>query len=103
MWDLTLQTDLLQELPAEYSTESALVDLIVGFLVRILYLTNFCLSHFLTCPLLCCCFVLSPFSQDNALQAVWLNSEGERKLIKLVTMHLFIITMKVRGSKVIIL
>ncbi|TVU00155.1 hypothetical protein EJB05_54466 [Eragrostis curvula] len=28
MWDLTPQTDLLQELPAEYSTESALVDLI---------------------------------------------------------------------------
>ncbi|WVZ76726.1 hypothetical protein U9M48_024677 [Paspalum notatum var. saurae] len=28
MWDLTPQTDLLQELPDEYSTESALVDLI---------------------------------------------------------------------------
>ncbi|KAL6640164.1 hypothetical protein ACP70R_022013 [Stipagrostis hirtigluma subsp. patula] len=27
MWDLTPQTDLLQELPAEYSIESALVDL----------------------------------------------------------------------------
>jgi hypothetical protein len=33
MLDLTLQTDLLQELPIEYSTESALVDLIVSFLI----------------------------------------------------------------------
>ncbi|RLM78671.1 hypothetical protein C2845_PM12G12300 [Panicum miliaceum] len=47
MWDLTPQTDLVQELPAEYSTESALVDL-----------------------------------TDNALQAVWSNGRGERKLIK---------------------
>ena len=37
MWDLTPQTDLVQELPAEYSIESALVDLIVSFLVRIIY------------------------------------------------------------------
>jgi hypothetical protein len=37
MWDLTPQTDLVQELPAEYSTESALVDLTVSFLVRIIY------------------------------------------------------------------
>jgi len=48
MWDLTPQTDLVQELPAEYSIESALVDLI-----------------------------------DNALQAVWSNSNGERKLIRI--------------------
>jgi hypothetical protein len=33
MWDLALQTDLLQELPAEYSIESGLVDLMVGFLI----------------------------------------------------------------------
>jgi hypothetical protein len=33
MWDLALQNDLLQELPTEYGTESALVDLIVGFLI----------------------------------------------------------------------
>jgi len=38
MWDLTPQTDLLQELPAEYSTESALADLTVSFLTRILYI-----------------------------------------------------------------
>jgi hypothetical protein len=31
MWDLTPPTELLQELPAEYSTESALADLIVSF------------------------------------------------------------------------
>ncbi|XP_039838776.1 structural maintenance of chromosomes flexible hinge domain-containing protein GMI1-like isoform X5 [Panicum virgatum] len=48
MWDLTPQTDLVQELPAEYSTESALVDL-----------------------------------TDNALQAVWSNGTGERKLIRI--------------------
>ncbi|OEL25689.1 hypothetical protein BAE44_0013292, partial [Dichanthelium oligosanthes] len=47
MWDLTPQTDLVQELPGEYSTESALVDLI-----------------------------------DNALQALWSNGRGERKLIR---------------------
>ncbi|PVH66072.1 hypothetical protein PAHAL_1G141200 [Panicum hallii] len=55
MWDLTPQTDLVQELPAEYSTESALVDL-----------------------------------TDNALQAVWSNGRGERKLIKLGP-HAFIL------------
>ncbi|XP_021315431.1 uncharacterized protein LOC8081647 isoform X2 [Sorghum bicolor] len=48
MWDLTPQTDLLEELPAEYSTESALADL-----------------------------------TDNALQALWSNGHGERKLIKI--------------------
>ncbi|CAL4969818.1 unnamed protein product [Urochloa decumbens] len=48
MWDLTPQTDLVQVLPAEYSTESALVDL-----------------------------------TDNALQALWLNGSGERKLIRI--------------------
>ncbi|XP_022683884.1 uncharacterized protein LOC111257871 [Setaria italica] len=48
MWDLTPQPDLVQELPAEYSTESALVDL-----------------------------------TDNALQALWSNGIGERKLIRI--------------------
>lgn len=42
MWDLTPQTELLQELPPEYSTESALVDLIVSFLVWLLYLLISC-------------------------------------------------------------
>jgi hypothetical protein len=41
MWDLTPQTDLLEELPAEYSTESALADLTVSFLIRILYILIF--------------------------------------------------------------
>lgn len=43
MWDLTPPTDLLQEFPAEYSTESALADLTVSFLIRILYITDFLL------------------------------------------------------------
>lgn len=32
MWDLTPDTDLLQELPAEYTFETALADLIVSVL-----------------------------------------------------------------------
>ncbi|XP_074319839.1 structural maintenance of chromosomes flexible hinge domain-containing protein GMI1 [Silene latifolia] len=48
MWDLTPDTDLLSELPDDYTFETALADLI-----------------------------------DNSLQAVWSNSEGERKLISI--------------------
>ena len=40
MWDLTPPTELLQELPAEYSTESALADLVVSFLVRVFCLLS---------------------------------------------------------------
>jgi hypothetical protein len=39
-----------------------------------------------------------PLLQDNALQALWSNGQGERKLIKLVPMHLYI-TIKLLGSK----
>jgi hypothetical protein len=47
MWDPTLQIDLLQELPAEYSTEGALVDLVVGFLIWLLCLLISGWSHIL--------------------------------------------------------
>ncbi|KAK1276605.1 hypothetical protein QJS04_geneDACA012786 [Acorus gramineus] len=54
MWDLTPDTDLLAELPAEYTFESALADLIV--------LNAYVLL-------------------DNSLQAVWSNGPSERRLI----------------------
>ncbi|PUZ75246.1 hypothetical protein GQ55_1G139100 [Panicum hallii var. hallii] len=89
MWDLTPQTDLVQELPAEYSTESALVDLTVSFLVRIIYF-HIWLVTLSDGPLPQPFFVLFCFSQDNALQAVWSNGREERKLIKLGP-HAFIL------------
>ena len=41
MWDLTPPTELLQELPAEYSTESALADLVVSFLILVFHFLIF--------------------------------------------------------------
>ncbi|KAL0658761.1 hypothetical protein Bca4012_079346 [Brassica carinata] len=56
LWDLTPDTDLLKELPENYSFETALADLIVSVSV-----------------------LLS--KKDNSLQAVWSCSPGERRLI----------------------
>lgn len=53
MWDLTPPTELLQELPAEYSTESALADLVVSFLVRIFCLLSFIGDHLWRSDLRC--------------------------------------------------
>lgn len=50
MWDLTPDTDLLKELPEEYSFESALADLIVSlhhaFYFQLMY-NNFVVTHFM--------------------------------------------------------
>jgi len=76
MWDLTPDTDLLMELPEDYNFEAAITDLIVSslakqtinsiFLIKVLHISTLTLSF---------------IYQDNALQAVWFNGKGNRKLI----------------------
>lgn len=46
MWDLTPDTDLLKELPEEYTFETALADLIVSRLVQRKNMNFSCLLNF---------------------------------------------------------
>lgn len=41
MWDLTPHTDLLAELPAEYTFETALADLLVSYLKHVVEDSDF--------------------------------------------------------------
>jgi hypothetical protein len=81
MLDLTLQTDLLQELPIEYSTESALVDLIVSFLIWLLLcLLIYGWLHILNV------FLISPLFRIILCKLWGQMKKNEKKLIKLEAM-----------------
>jgi hypothetical protein len=81
MWDLTPPTELLQELPAEYSTESALADLVVSFFLFEYLDSSF--SFMQSCKVYVEVFINFSCDQDNSLQAIWSNGKKERKLIRL--------------------
>lgn len=46
MWDLTPHTDLLKELPEDYTFETALADLIVSFFLLQLRNMTHCVPNF---------------------------------------------------------
>lgn len=78
MWDLTPDTDLLKELPEEYTFETALADLIVSCLI---WLTKWSGCAF-DCYWSLGADTLLLIYQDNSLQAVWSNSKNDRRLIR---------------------
>lgn len=77
MWDLTPDTDLLMELPEEYTFETALADLIVSCPIRLKILSECARSFYLLLA-----YTLPLIFQDNSLQAVWSNRKNERRLIR---------------------
>lgn len=79
MWDLTPDTELLRELPEEYTFETALADLIVSHFgedekIEFISLLNYVSSKVLT--------ILLFIYQDNSLQAVWSNHKDDRRLVR---------------------
>lgn len=78
MWDLTPDTDLLKELPEEYTFETALADLIVSCLIQLANWSGCVLDLFC----LLGAYTLLLVYQDNSLQAVWSNSQNDRRLIR---------------------